>query len=153
MKFLVPLALVLLFAACASTPVDTEAARQARLEKEARANFYVMREQLSSRPIPPPTPTPAPAASRGLFAFVDTRGGGPNSQTAPPPTFPERTKPPRPPKAPPKDDTVYYWQVPPPRPLAGAPQFTKAELRYARELAKNPENLTPEERLWAREHY
>jgi hypothetical protein len=50
------------------------------------------------------------------------------------------------------DGTVYYWQVPPPTRRA-TPRQQAAEARYARELAKRPEDLTPEERLWAHEHY
>jgi hypothetical protein len=53
-----------------------------------------------------------------------------------------------------KDDTLYYWQVPPQQPSQKTnPRYRAAEIGYARELAKRPEDLTPDERVWAHEHY
>ena len=76
MKLLLPLTFALFLAACAApTPVDTEEARQARLEKEARENFYALKaslgQRVASRNTPQPTPTsgwfasskPAPAGT------------------------------------------------------------------------------------------
>jgi hypothetical protein len=148
MKFLAPLTLVVLLTAC-STPEDKEAVHQRQLEKEARENFYAMRAQLGTHPVPPPTPTPAPDRG-GLFAFVDTR---PAPKSAPANQEPPRSSgKPRP--ATRGDGTLYYWDVPPSRSTeASSRKFSSAEIRYARELAKSPETLTPEERLWAREHY
>jgi len=137
MKFFVPLTLVLLLTACAA-PVDKETAHQQELEKEARKNFYTLRAQLSTQVPPPPAATPAPR--RGLFAFMEPRPVEADPQRKPMPTPPS------------KDDTVYYWQVPPPQ-APNVRRYTRAELRYARALAKSPADLTPEERLWAREHY
>jgi hypothetical protein len=147
MKFLVPLTLFVLLTAC-STPEDKETAHQNQLEKEARANFYVMRAQLSTHIQPSPTPTPAPEKG-GLFAFVDTRPAPksvPANQVAP-----RASGKPKP--MPHGDGTVYYWDVQPHSTEASNRNFSRAEIRYAHELAKTPENLTPEERLWAREHY
>ena len=144
MKFLVPLTLVVVLTAC-STPENKEASHQRQLEKEARKNFYAMRAQLG--PAPAPTPTPAPEKGR-LFAFVDTR---PAAKSAPTNQMrPRSSWKPKP--AARGDGTLYYWDV---RPSSEAParKFSNAEIRYARELAKSPENLTTEERLWAREHY
>ncbi|MEI9892893.1 MAG: hypothetical protein WDN28_02995 [Chthoniobacter sp.] len=50
------------------------------------------------------------------------------------------------------DDTVYYWQVQSPSQRT-SPRQQVAEAKYARQLAKRPEDLTPEERLYAHEHF
>ncbi|HEY3901155.1 MAG TPA: hypothetical protein VGM54_21270 [Chthoniobacter sp.] len=146
MKFLVPLTVVVLLTAC-STPEDKEAAHQRQLEKEAKENFYAMRARLGTHPVPPPTPTPAPQG-RGLFAFADTHPA--------PKSVPVNQEQPRaaakPKPVPRGDGTVYYWDTRPST-EGRTRNFSGAEIRYARELAKRPENLTPEERLWAKEHY
>jgi hypothetical protein len=147
MKFLVPLTLVVFLAAC-STPEDKEAAHQRQLEKEAKANFYVQRAQLSTHIQPTPAPTPAPERG-GLFASADTPPAiksVPANRVAPLGNSPKRSSH--------GDGTIYYWDVQTPRSAeASNRNFSRAEIRYAHELAKSPENLTPEERLWAKEHY
>jgi len=255
MKLLLPLTFALFLAACAApTPVDTEEARQARLEKEARENFYALKASLGQRVAPRNTPEPTP--SSGLFAASKPRSTGtvyvpaaapvprrqapvaPPATPVPRPLFasanarppqtvyapkatpaprkqaqvvPQVTPKPRPlfadsqpqpatrpaptpesrkqgrgqpaptpaptssgafaylrqhstkpvpgqPTPPPKGKaskaaTLYYWQVSaPPQPVSSQ-QFSRAEIRYARKLGKNPANLTNQERLWAREHY
>ena len=148
MKVFVPLISVLFLTACATAPVDTEAAHQEQLEKEARENFYALRSQMGTHPVPPPTPVP----KEGLFAST---GSPPQDSATQPAVAPQPPRPTRKPKPTPRNpnDTVYYWQVAPPPALANTRQFTRAEIRYARALAKSPEDLTPEERLYAREHF
>lgn len=50
-------------------------------------------------------------------------------------------------------ETVYYWQLQAAADSSSSLRYQAAEARYARTLAKRPENLTPEERVWAHEHY
>jgi hypothetical protein len=77
-------------------------------------------------------PTPAPAPHGPLFAA---------------------NKPVSPPKwGRPNEQTVFFWQLTP----AARPDRRReqvAEARYASKLAKRPEDLTPEERMFAHEHY
>src|SRR5260370_35691998 len=70
MKFLFPLSIALLLAACVTTPEDKAIAHQVQLEKEARENFYALKAQQHHGPVsrpeqpaatPPPRPTPLPA--------------------------------------------------------------------------------------------
>lgn len=164
MKYLSPLVLSLLLAACAVTPEDQQDAHQRKLAKEARANFIAMKQQEhpgravvlndEARPTPKPelfafgAPQPTPSArTRNHAASASASQSGPafvpTSFYAPPPK--QRTQGSA-------DGTVYYWQVPPPAHRT-TPRQQAAEARYARELAKRPENLTPEEKLWAHEHY
>src|SRR5271163_110083 len=101
MKFFVSLTLVLLLAGCAA-PEDKDAAHQRQLEKEARANFYALRAQLSTHIQPEASPTPAPR--RGLFAFLGPRPADSASQSSdtgepPPPKRKPKATPPS------KDDT------------------------------------------------
>src|SRR5437764_565810 len=124
MKFFLPLTLSIFLGACAITPQDKEAAHQAQLEKEARANFYALKAQINPHAATPPSPTPAPSSGFHPFAFVDTKPAPAPSQPRPP----MRPMPPR-------DDTVYYWQVQGRAPTN--PRFQAAEARYARELAKS----------------
>jgi hypothetical protein len=152
MKFFLPATLAILLAACAFTPEDKEAAHQRQLEKEARENFYALKAQ--EHPNAPPAPaSAAPTPAPHLVAF---------QQPQPQPMPPRRSK--AAPKAtakatkvakartPRPDDTVYYWQVQP-HSNATHVRLQVAEARYARQLAKSPEQLTPEERVWAHEHF
>jgi hypothetical protein len=168
MKYFPPVALAFLLTACAVTPEDQQAVHQRQLEKEARENFIALKSQEHpGRPVvlhdeaPPPTPKPSfisfapeqqPAAALTPPPAPRRRAKAP-TPVAPPlqPYFAARSTPkPRAPHA--IDDTVYYWQVPPPgQPLT--PHQQAAEAKYARALAKRPADLTPEERLYAHEHY
>jgi len=142
MKFLFPLCIAVLLPACASTPQDSSAAHQRKLWEEARANYLAMGGRDSSQPEPnqPTAAQPAPTPKHRLFA----------SRQSPPPPAPKPA--PQPKLARNNDDTVYYWQVPPPA-KSTSPRDQVAEAKYARQLAKRPEDLTPEERIYAHEHY
>jgi DNA polymerase-3 subunit gamma/tau len=181
MKFFPPVALAFLLTACAVTPEDQQAAHQRQLEKQARENFIALKAQehpdhpvVLHDDLPPPTPKP------GMFSFLGGQSPAPaprpktnvEANAQPPPLAPpqyaaanpqtkatptpapryaafSRQKAPRNP-----DDTVYYWQVAPPSShLQATPRQLAAEGKYARFLAKRPEDLSPEERLWAHEHY
>jgi len=147
MKLFLPLSLAFCLAACALTPEDREAAHQRRLWEEARANFLSQ----GGRERPPLTPAPNPAPQLEPFLQKQTAAAG-GANPAPSSGMPGRSKPtPKPKVARKTGDTVYYWQVRPPQTNSG--RYSTAELKYAHFLAKRPEDLTPEERLWAREHY
>jgi hypothetical protein len=101
---------------------------------------------------PPPTP------QSGGFAIF---GGG--QKPAPKPPYHASAQPqkvawmPTAPAANPRpshsaDDTIYYWQVESNR-RRTTPREQAAEAKYARQLAKRSEDLTPEERMYAHEHY
>jgi hypothetical protein len=150
MKFFLSLTLPVLLVGCAITPQDKEAARQAELEKEARQNFYALKAQQHPHSPSESASAPAPAPTPHFLGFMDTPRQPTPKPLPPKPSawnglFARKSTPP----SPPRDDTVYYWQVQ----GSHGSRYTAAELRYARELAKSPENLTPEERTWAREHY
>ena len=152
MKFFLPLTLAVLLAACA-TPQEKEVDHQQELEKEARKNFYALKAQ--EHPNAPPAPTPAPTPAPGLFAFLAPQPAATTSSTTTsrPAKIARQQATPRPrARVPQPDETVYYWQVQS-RTAATNPRFQAAEARYARKLAKSPEDLTPEERIWAHEHY
>jgi hypothetical protein len=149
-------------------PVDQEAARQRELEKQARANFIALKAQAHpDRPVvlhdepapPPPQPnafasarrpaaTPVPRANTA-YQYQPVPRATPKSNVAWRPSF-YYSPTPKPQAS--VGDTVYYWQVPSAR-QATSPRFQAAEARYARQLAKRPEDLTPEERMWAHEHF
>jgi hypothetical protein len=149
MKYLPPLACALLVAGCAITPEQQEAAHQSKLEKEARENFLALKAK--EHPDRPPTLNDVPGAparsQRESVASAPPAKSKVASNAPPTSWFAPK---PRPSQH--YDDTVYYWQVPGPR-SPGSIRFQAAEARYARELAKRPEDLTPEERLYAHEHY
>lgn len=96
-KFLLPLALALILAAC-STPEDKEAAHQRQLHEEARANFMAMkaRERKSGAPMAARTGVPAAAPL-------------PSSRPEPRVKAPRSSEPKRKPR---NDETIYYWNVP-----------------------------------------
>lgn len=164
MKYLLPLALAIVLTSCAGTPMDPQEAHQRKLAREARENFIAMKAQehpgrqvvLNDEPRPTPKP--------GLFAAN-------NSQPAPAPHKSRNTAEPTPVVRPvfssnssspwysrssrpaaSRDDTVYYWQVEASH-RRTTPHEQAAEAKYAQKLAKRPEDLTPEERLWAHEHF
>ncbi len=160
MKHFPQLAVAILLTGCALTPQDREAAHQNQLAKQARENFIAMKQQehpgqavvLHDEATPAPQPrklamfggqpatTPAP---RGRASTAPTAQFIPTSYqpATPQPRGPRRA-----------DDTVYYWQVQAAHQRT-TPRQQAAEARYARELAKRPEDLTPDERMWAHEHY
>jgi hypothetical protein len=165
MKYLLPLALPIVLASCAITPEDKQASHQRQLEKEARANFIAMKAKEhpgrevvlndEAHPTPKPGlfassgPQPAPAsrtAQRGHSA-QPTPVVRPIFASNPEPWYAHPTR-----SLASRDDTVYYWQVETLRSRA-TPRDKAAEAKYAQKLAKHPEDLTPEERLWAHEHY
>ena len=167
MKFLFPVALGLFVAACSSLkpePKPGTAAHQQWLHRQAREHFLSLKAQeQKSRPVaqreepreiqPPPrpklisfrpflkrNPKPTPTSSPRLAEFHARK-----TQPRPSPRLAET-------RARKPDDTVYIWDAPRQRGEANT-RFTKGETRYARELAKAPEKLTSEERLWARRRY
>jgi hypothetical protein len=166
MKYLPPFALALLLPACAITPEDKQAARQHELEKQARENFIAMKAQEHpGRPVvlhddaPPPTPRPSgfaifgggqkPAPKPGFHASSQPRPT-PEQKVAWTPTLFASNAKPRPSRS--TDDTVYFWQVESNHQHT-TPREQAAEAKYARQLAKRSEDLTPEERMYAHEHY
>lgn len=157
MKLLFPVALGLVLASCSSImpePKPGTAAHQQWLRDQARENFLALKAQeRKNRPAPAPTPEPERVAFRPFFKRK------PQSTPAPSPQLAEfRARKPKPtprlaearPRQP--DDTLYIWNTPRQQ-EPSTQRFTKGEIRYARELAKSPENLTSEERLWARRRY
>ena len=161
MKYLPPLALAIVLTSCAITPEDKQEAHQRKLAKEARENFLAMKAQehpgrevmLNDEPRPTPKP--------GLFASSAPQSApAPQSRSARPTpvTRPVFASNPEPWYAHPtrslasRDDTVYYWQVESAHSRT-TPRERTAEVKYAQKLAKRPEDLSPEERLWAHEHY
>jgi hypothetical protein len=154
MKQFAPLALAIFLAGCAITPQDREADHQRQLEKEARANFIALKAQEHpGRAVVLHDEAAAAATAAGAAATPRARARAQASLE--PTTHFVRTTyvPPKPaPRVTRQDDTVYYWQVQPPQRRA-TPRQQAAEAKYARALAKRPENLTPEERTWAHAHY
>ena len=128
MKSLLPLALAFLLAACA-TPEDKDAAHQRQLEKEARENFMALKAREGG-------PRPVRLAQ--------------NEPLTPAKTYHHssyRAEPAR--RA---DDTIYYWDMPRRNETPSALYLAYLQ-QSARELAKRPEDLAPEEREWVRRHY
>jgi hypothetical protein len=158
MKFLFPVALGLFVAGCSSLkpePKPGTAAHQQWLHEQARAHFLSLKAQeQKSRPVAEPTPEPERVAFLPFFKRKPKPEPTPSPRLAdfrarkpqPTPRLAE-TRPHQP------DDTLYIWDAPRQREEASTQRFTKGEIRYARELAKPPENLTSEERLWARRRY
>ncbi|MEP6672753.1 MAG: hypothetical protein ABJF10_26550 [Chthoniobacter sp.] len=111
---------------------------------------------------PAPTPAPVPhtkAERQALRAQQAQRAQQPQAQARPaPPTAASYSPPahfvPTSKAQPPRkvDDTVYYWEVQNARQRI-SPRQQAAEAKYARRLAKTPETLTPEERIYAHEHF
>jgi len=158
MKFLFPVALGLCVAACSSLkpePKPGTAAHQQWLHEQAREHFLALKaHERKSRPVAQPTPEPESVAFRPFFKRKPQPTPTPSPRLAdfrarkPQPTAERYAAAPKR-KA---DDTLYIWDKPrDPEPTAQ--RFTAGEIRYARELAKPPENLTSEERLWARRRY
>jgi hypothetical protein len=149
MKHLSPLAAALLLASCAVTPEDQHAAHQRRLEKEARENFIALKAQEHpGRAVV--LNDEGPAASTRAHTAQRTRSAQPTPVVRP--VFASNPQPWYARPATSRDDTVYYWQT---ETIARrtTPQQRVAEAKYAQSLAKRTEDLTPEERLWAHEHY
>jgi hypothetical protein len=168
MKYFPPLALAILSTACATNPLDPEAMHQHQLEKEARANFIALKQQEHpDRPVvlhdDMPRATPAPRSSSSLAQQQPAptpqtkakRQAMAKPRTTPAPQPYVAAQPVQPARRAPRttDDTVYYWQVAPAARQHSTAREQVAEAKYARSLAKRPEDLTPEERLWAHEHY
>lgn len=168
MKLLFPVALGLFAVGCSSLkpePKPGTAAHQQWLHEQAREHFLALKaEEQKSRPVAQrqeprevqPTPKPKFIAFRPFFKR------DPKPTATPSPRLAEfRARKPQPTPSPrlaesrqrQPDDTVYIWDAPRQREEANTQRFTKGEIRYARELAKSPENLTSEERLWARRRY
>jgi hypothetical protein len=145
MKYFPPLALCILLIGCAVTPEDKEAAHQRQLEKEARENFIAMKaQQHPGRPVVLYDEAPATQQPKMVSSIVKHPSAiAPAAYNPPTPKSRGRRY---------ADDTTYYWQVESVRQRT-SPRQQAAELKYARALAKRPENLTPEERTWAHEHY
>jgi len=96
--------------------------------------------KMTAPPKPAPKATPIPLTRRA-----------PVAQPAPKPKPAPKAAPK--PKAPKNNgDTIYFWQVNAPS-HPNSTRYQRAEAIYARKLAKRPEDLTPEERVWAHEHY
>jgi hypothetical protein len=162
MKYLLPLALTIVLTSCAITPEDQQAAHQRNLEKEARANFIAMKAQEHPGQQVVLNDEARPAPKQGLFGggqaeAVPTSRPVRHPQPTPVvrPVFASSSEPwyahsTRPRSS--RDDTVYYWQVETIRSRT-TPREKAAEAQYAKKLAKHPEDLTPEERLWAHEHF
>lgn len=164
MKYLLPLALTIVLTSCAITPEDQQAAHQRKLEKEARANFIAMKAQEHPGQQVVLNDEAPPAPKRSLFggsqetAVVPTSRAVRHPQPTPVvrPVFASNSEPwyaahaAR--QGPARDDTVYYWQVESSH-ARTTPREKAAEAKYAQKLAKHPQDLTPEERLWAHEHY
>lgn len=159
MKQFPQLALAILVTGCAFTPEDREAAHQRQLAKEARENFIALKAQEhpgqavvlhdEATPMPQPRklsafggPTATTPAPRGRASVAPTSQFVPTAYQAPT-SQPRHSR---------QDDTVYYWQVQASHQRT-TPRQQAAEAKYARELAKRPEDLTPEERTWAHEHF
>lgn len=162
MKFLFPVALALSVAACSSLkpePKPGTLAHQQWLHEQAREHFLSLKAQeQKSRPVArreeerePKPVAMQPFYQRSLF--------GRKPEPTPSPRLAEARG--RKPKPAPRvaetrqrqpADTLYIWDAPRQREEVNM-RFTKGEIRYARELAKPPENLTSEERLWARRRY
>jgi len=142
MKQFCPLALAILVAGCAITPQDREASHQRQLEKEARANFIALKSQEHPGQAVVLHDEAAATAPRPRASLQPTSHFVPTAYV--PPASAARVSR--------QDDTVYYWQVQTAH-RRTTPRQQAAEARYARELAKHIEDLTPEERTWADEHY
>lgn len=165
MKYLTPLALAVVLTSCAIPPEDKQEAHQRKLEKEARENFIAMKAQehpgrevmLNDEPRPTPKPglfasggqppAPAPRTAQRSRSAQPTPVTRPVFASNPEPWYAHPTR-----SLASRDDTVYYWQVESARSRT-TPQEKAAEAKYAHKLAKRPEDLSPEERLWAHEHY
>lgn len=154
MKHFSPLALAILLTGCAVTPEGKEAAHQHQLEKEARANFIALKQQ--EHPGQPVVLNDEAAAARqrklaaseaqarhGRASISPTTRFEPTAYVAPTPQSRGARR---------GDDTIYYWQLQAVQ-RRTTPRQQAAEAKYARELAKRPEDLTSEERMWAHEHY
>ena len=167
MKYFPPFALAILLTACAApTPEDQQAARVRQLEKEARENFIALKAQEHpGRPVvlhdEGPAATPAPhmmpflGSQQPATAPVSApRAKATGAAAAMPPSKARMAASAKPrQKAKGKNnDTVYYWQTQGSAKPASARE-QRAEAIYARALAKRPQDLTPEERVWAHEHY
>jgi hypothetical protein len=149
MKLLFPISLALLLIACAP-PKPGTADHQRLLWEQAHANFLALKAQERKNAPPAPAPIARTGEQRSLWPFHSAEPRPPVvARVVPTP----RAKPfwKTPPKPQP-NDTLYYWDTPR-RDAATDARYSAAERRYARELAKSPENLTSEERLWARTHY
>lgn len=153
MKRFLPISLAILLTACAITPEDKQAAHQRELWKEAHDNFMALKAQ--EHPNRPPAPEQrvaaesnlAPASKPTLLASIFQPAPAPARKAAPTPkAAPTGTAQRK------SDDTVYFWQVAPPAQKNNL-RYSAAEVKYARLMAKRPEDLTPEERIWAHEHY
>lgn len=157
MKLLFPVALGLFVAGCSSLkpePKPGTAAHQQWLHEQAREHFLSLKAQeQKSRPVAQPTPEPERVAFRPFYKRKPKAEPTPSRRLA---DFRARKPQPTPrlaetrPRQP--DDTLYIWNTPRQQ-EPSAQRFTPGEIRYARELAKSPENLTSEERLWARRRY
>lgn len=136
----------------------------------------------TAAPAPAPAPTPRPVAlSKPIPAAtpappvkpaVAIKPPGPKpvaAATPPPPRKPIAVAKPAPTPKPfkplaitnpfartekprPNDETVYLYDMPH-GPEPNSPRYRAYKIQYAHELAKRPEDLTPEEREWVRRHY
>lgn len=150
MKYLLPIALAIFVSACSTPepPKTGTAAHQQQLYEEARANFMAMKAQERKN-------TAAKVASRRDNRTESVRRTEPswtNDIVRRIETFwrtetSRRTQPRHR-----RDDTLYYHEPAQGRRSPSA-HYRAAEARYAHELAKNPEDLRPEEREWAHRHY
>ena len=161
MKYLTPLALAVVLTSCAITPEDQQEAHQRKLAKEARENFIAMKAQEhpgrevvlhdEARPTPKPglfaSSAPQPERASRSRSAQPTPVTRPVFASNPEPWYAHPTR-----SLASRDDTVYYWQVDAARSRA-TPRERAAEAKYAQKLAKRPEDLSSEERLWAHEHY
>ena len=94
---------------------------------------------------PAPTPKPVPPAKP-----VAAARPAPTPKPSKPVAFSNpfaRTE-----KARPSDETVYLYDMPH-GPEPNSPRYRAYKIQYAHQLAKRPEDLTPQEREWVRRHY
>jgi len=114
----------------------------ARTTPAPHANIVVQPKTTPQlHPLAKATPKPTPH-----FIPTPKLALKPTPKPAPKPTPPQKPIASRP-----NNDTVYIWQVQSSR--ATSPRERVAEQKYAHKLAKKPEDLTPEELIWAHEHY
>jgi len=162
LQFLLPVVLSFITLACAA-PEPGTVDHQRQLEEEARRNFYAMKErENSSRPAygygPVHTdastigPVRTNASRKGGFISINTSYfGNPfaGSRSAKSESYTRRN-----PRA---DDTVYYYDVPRPKPQPRISARDRAYERklnqFAASLGKLPEDLTPMQRERFRLHY
>jgi hypothetical protein len=183
MKLFLPLLLPLVLVACVAPKPGTTAHQELLAEQARENFLALKAQERKSAPRlvtteAPTVATPMPPKARlkpfavnQPFAFVN-----PFAKAKPtpiikrnPPAKPVVLTTPTPAPKPPKpvasnqvfirsekprstDGTVYLYDMPN-GPEPTSPRYRAYKLQYAHELAKRPQDLTPEEREWVRRHY